>query len=118
MLLGILCVIAAALVLGDFIYRYLETTQILKRGKLQHPEKARPDAVITGREPKVAGAKRTRHYIYVVTFSDGTVYQDVCGVRDPRLGRHGMRFDEARAEEIVQKAAEAHRAAAEGSRQP
>lgn len=110
-MLAVLFVIAAALVIGDRVYRYLQDTQIAKRGKLQNAQNAKPDAVIAKAEPAVAGTKRNRHYIYVVTFSDGTVYQDTCGVRDPSLGRHGMRFDNERAAEIEKAAIAAHQKA-------
>lgn len=116
MLLIILWIIAAALVIGDLVHRYLKATQITKRGKLQNRDRAVPGSEIIKTEPRVVGTKRSKHYIYVVTFADGTVYQDVCGIRDPQLGKHGMRFDNSRAEEIVKKAAEAHeRAAGAGS---
>ena len=112
-MLWLLAAIALALVLGDLIHRYLNATQMTKRGKLQYAEKAAEDAVITGREPKVAGTKRNRHYVYVVTFSDGTWYQDVCSRRDPKQGRGVTYFDTEKAEDIEKSALEAHRIALE-----
>ena len=103
-----LSIIAAALVIGDLISRYLEATQVTKRGKLQNKEKAEKGADIVRAEPMVLGTKRNRHYVYKIVFSDGTTYQDVCGIRDPSLGRNGMRGDNERAEMIKKQAVEAH----------
>ena len=110
MLFWVLAAIALVLVIGDLIQRYLNVTQIHKRGRLQNQKKAAADAVITGKKVMVAGFKRHRHYVYVVTFSDGTSYQDDCSRIDPKVGKGATYFDEEKAKEIEKKAEEAHQA--------
>lgn len=114
MLLFVLCIIAALLAAADLIQRYLKATQITTMGKLQNREKAQKDAAVASSGPKVLGTKRNRFYVYRVDFTDGTYYQDKCGIRDPKLGKHGMRFDDDRAGMIAEQAARAHEEAAAG----
>ena len=101
-------ILLTVLLVGYLIYAFIKDNQFGVRGKLQNREQAQAGASIVSAEPKVVGSKRNKHYVLVVTFSDGTVFQDKCSTMETGWMQYTIRLDKKCAEEVLAKALEAH----------
>ncbi len=100
--------ILAAAVVGLLIYFFLKDNQFTSRGKLLNKALAKRDAQVVSVEPKVVGSRSNRHYVTVVTFSDGTSYQDKSSKMKTGYMKYTITYDKEEGLKVLEMAKKAH----------
>lgn len=110
--------IVVVLVIGFLIYTFIRDNEFSVQGKLQNREQAQAGATIVSAEPKIVGTKRSKHYVLVVTFSDGTIYQDRCSDQKNGWMKYTIWLDKEQIPKVLDKARKAHDQAVREKNQP